>query len=133
MGAKRLQRKLAAGYLPSGADSRAFLRSCFRSVVRGFAAMGRPGVHFTAEQSEQIRSLAEAGQGVAAQRVIARPDGLDDLEGRVMDHLVAAVNAYGELPPGHPSEPHEFACAVHHLQDLLAARAMRRLFPEGWR
>lgn len=69
----------------------------------------------------------------AVTRHSARPDGLDAGEGAVMDHLVAAANAFGDLPNGHPAERRDFVAAIHRAQDLLAARAMRRMFPEGWR
>lgn len=63
---------------------------------------------------------------------LPRDDGLDQAEGEVMDHIVDAVAAYRDLPPGHSTEAQEFRYLVHSLQHLLAARAMRRLYPEGW-
>jgi hypothetical protein len=79
MGIRRLWRKLKAGALPSPADSRAFQRSCMRSVIRGFEAMSRPGIHFTAEQAQRIRSLADSGEVVGAQRLIL--DAVEDPTG----------------------------------------------------
>lgn len=61
-----------------------------------------------------------------------RADGLDPDEGRVMDCLVDAVEAYGRLPFQHPNEADEFVTAIHRAQDLLAVRIARRYFPEGW-
>jgi hypothetical protein len=61
-----------------------------------------------------------------------RDDGLTDEEGKVMDALSDAVEAYSELDVGHPDEPAEFISAIHRLQDLLAVRLCRRLYPEGW-
>ena len=64
---------------------------------------------------------------------LAPADGLDPAERRVMRHLVHAVHAYDELPAGHPAEPGEFAAAMHAVQRVIMARALRRQFPEGWR
>lgn len=61
-----------------------------------------------------------------------REDGLTRAEGKVMDALVDAVAAWGELPRQHPQESDEFVDAIHRLQDLLAVRIARRLFPDGW-
>jgi hypothetical protein len=49
-----------------------------------------------------------------------------------MDALTDAVEAYGELEQQHEDEPQEFIMAIHRLQDLLAVRLCRRLYPEGW-
>lgn len=69
----------------------------------------------------QRQKAQEPPQVVKAERT----DGLSPEEGAVMDHLVAAVEAYGKLPPAHPAEPHEFVDAIHRiLQDFLAWRAM---------
>ena len=61
-----------------------------------------------------------------------RDDGLTDEEGEVMDALCDAVEAYAELEVQHPNEPDEFIAAIHRLQDQLAARVCRRLYPNGW-
>lgn len=61
-----------------------------------------------------------------------RGDGLTEPEGEVMDFLFDAVEAYGQLEIQHPDEPREFVAAIHRLQDLLAVRVCRRLYPEGW-
>ena len=49
-----------------------------------------------------------------------------------MDALCDAVEAYAELEVQHPNEPDEFIAAIHRLQDQLAARVCRRLYPNGW-
>jgi hypothetical protein len=64
---------------------------------------------------------------------VDRRDGLTGQEGIVMDYLVAAVNAYSNLPPPtHPMELGEFIDGIHRCQDLLAIRVARRHYPEGW-
>jgi hypothetical protein len=65
-------------------------------------------------------------------RVRVRDDGLTDHEGAVMDFLSGAVDVYEDLEEQHPQERDEFYAAIHRLQDLLACRAMRRLYPKGW-
>lgn len=62
----------------------------------------------------------------------ARADGLSPGEGEVMDKLVEAHHRFLFLDAGHPDERREWTEALHRLQTLIAARAMRRLFPEGW-
>jgi hypothetical protein len=49
-----------------------------------------------------------------------------------MDALTDAVEAYSELEQQHPDEPADFIAAIHRLQDLLAVRLARRLYPDGW-
>jgi len=51
-----------------------------------------------------------------------------------MDHLCWAVDAFEALGKKrlHPDERDEFYASVHRLQDLMAAVAMRRLYPKGW-
>lgn len=49
-----------------------------------------------------------------------------------MDYLCEAVDAFDELAPQHPDEQNEFYEAVHRIQDLLAVRVLRRLYPHGW-
>lgn len=61
-----------------------------------------------------------------------RNDGLDEWEGQVMDLSCEMFNAYGRLPVQHPTDMRDVADAVHRVQDLLAVRACRRAFPEGW-
>ncbi len=58
--------------------------------------------------------------------------GLLPLEGEVMRHLHLAWNAFCILPSQHPDEKRDFCDAIHRLQDLLAVRVCRRLFPDGW-
>ena len=61
-----------------------------------------------------------------------RDDGLTDAEGEVMDSLCEAWLYFKELPIQHPSDQDEFLAGLHRLQDLLAARVCRRLYPDGW-
>ena len=61
-----------------------------------------------------------------------RYDGLTEEEGAVMDALVEAVAAFDELDRQHPDEQDDFYGGIHRCQDLLAVRAMRRLYPRGW-
>jgi len=61
-----------------------------------------------------------------------RDDGLSEAEGEVMDALCDAVSAFAELEQQHPDELREFMDAIHRLQDLLAVRVCRRLYPRGW-
>jgi hypothetical protein len=54
------------------------------------------------------------------------------MEQAVMDALCEAVEAYSLLEIQHPDEPAEFMSSIHRLQDMLATRAMRRLYPDEW-
>lgn len=46
--------------------------------------------------------------------------------------LCEAVDAFEVLPKQHPDEERDFFDAIHRLQDLMATRAMRRLYPDYW-
>jgi hypothetical protein len=59
-------------------------------------------------------------------------DGLTRDEAQVSDSLVAAFEAYADLPVQHEDEPGEFRYHVHMLQGLLAMRIARREYPRGW-
>lgn len=61
-----------------------------------------------------------------------RDDGLTQDEGAVMDALTDAVDAFVVLENQHPDEQQEFFTAIHRLQDLLAVRVCRRIYPRGW-
>jgi hypothetical protein len=61
-----------------------------------------------------------------------RDDGLTDDEGIVMDALCDALGVYAELPSEHPDDLRDFADSIHRLQDLLAVRVCRRVYPDGW-
>jgi hypothetical protein len=63
---------------------------------------------------------------------ITREDGLTDAEGKVMDALCDAVNAFGKLDRQHPDEARDFCDGIHRCQDTLALRIARRAFPKGW-
>ena len=49
-----------------------------------------------------------------------------------MDHLFDAAQAYARLEVQHPDEPQEFITLIHRLQDMLATRICRRLYPDYW-
>jgi len=61
-----------------------------------------------------------------------RLDGLTEDEGKVMDALVVAVNAWRTLPTTHPSEESDFINGIHTCQYLLGMRILRRDYPSGW-
>jgi len=58
--------------------------------------------------------------------------GLTEEEQVVMDSLVEAFRTYSLLPRSHKDEMGEFVLSIHRLQDLLAVRVARRLYPNGW-
>lgn len=64
--------------------------------------------------------------------MITRNDGLTDAEGVVADALCDAASAFAALPKQHPDESRDFCDAIHRLQDLLAMRIARRVYPKGW-
>lgn len=49
-----------------------------------------------------------------------------------MDGLCDAVDAFVLLESQHPDEEKDFYDAIHRLQDLLAVRVCRRIYPKGW-
>lgn len=58
--------------------------------------------------------------------------GLTPLEQDCMDGLIASYNAFLKMERQHPDEMRDFVDAVHRIQDILAVRVIRRLYPEGW-
>jgi hypothetical protein len=58
--------------------------------------------------------------------------GLDEKEMKVMNKLMECYKAWLDLKRDHPNELSEFGYAVHLIQDLLAMRVVRRIYPEGW-
>lgn len=67
--------------------------------------------------------------------------GLDDIdpvsgwthaEKRCHDALMLAYKEFIDLPRQHPDEMRDFVDPLHRLQDLLAVRIVRRVFPAGW-
>lgn len=81
------------------------------------------------------RGVVGTRAAMAAARIdelAGRVDGLTAEEGIVMDHLVAAAEAFGALDRQHPSETPDFTDAIHTCQYLLAVRIVRRLHPAGW-
>lgn len=59
--------------------------------------------------------------------------GLTKREAQVMDHLVKATQSFYRLPGLPDCMVQEFRATIHRAQDLVAAVAMRRKHPEGWR
>ena len=58
--------------------------------------------------------------------------GLTMDEKGVMDSLMECYGRFLKLEREHPTELRDFVDAVHRIQDLLAVRIVRRVFPEGW-
>lgn len=50
----------------------------------------------------------------------------------VLEHLVAAWDAFVELTAQHPDEQDDFRRGIHFLQYMMATRAVRRLDPTNW-
>lgn len=59
--------------------------------------------------------------------------GLTDDERQVMDHVVAAWNAFARLPECRDEHLAQVRHAVHQVQQVLALRVVRRQYPEYWR
>lgn len=51
-------------------------------------------------------------------------------EYRVLDLLTDATNAFASLPEHHPTDLHEWAHEMHHLQHRVMARAAIRARPD---
>ena len=58
--------------------------------------------------------------------------GLTKKEQLVMDKLMECYKAFIELDEEHPDEMRDFADGVHRIQDVLAVRIVRRVYPKGW-
>ena len=58
--------------------------------------------------------------------------GLTAEEKKVMDSLMECYGHFLKLERQHCSELQDFVDAVHRIQDLLAVRIVRRVFPDGW-
>lgn len=58
--------------------------------------------------------------------------GLNLLEQECMDKLIDSYHAFLKLERQHPEELKDFVTAMHRIQDLLAIRVVRRLYPDGW-
>jgi len=61
-----------------------------------------------------------------------RKDGLTKQEGKVMDSLVNAWNAFIKLPKEHPSDTQDFCNGIHQCQHILMSRILRRDYPESY-
>lgn len=59
--------------------------------------------------------------------------GLTELEQKCMDSLLDCHKYFFQLEEQHPDDPKDFVIAMHRIQDLLAIRIVRRLYPEGWK
>jgi len=53
-------------------------------------------------------------------------------EKKCHNSLMECLKIFRQLPVQHPSEMKDFVGAVHRIQDLLAMRIVRRLYPKGW-
>jgi hypothetical protein len=58
--------------------------------------------------------------------------GLLPAEQLVMDRINITHAAFLALPRQHPDELRDWTDAVHRMQDALALRVCRRVYPEGW-
>ena len=58
--------------------------------------------------------------------------GLTPPEQAVLDHLVQAWESFCKLEKQHPNDIDLFADGMNKCQALLAMRAVRRTWPEGW-
>ena len=58
--------------------------------------------------------------------------GLTLQEQEVMDKLIECHRAFIGLERQHPDEMRDFIDGMHRIQDLLAVRVVRRLYPDGW-
>ena len=58
--------------------------------------------------------------------------GLSPQENIVMARIIKVYEAYNKLETQHQTEKQEVCDAVHKIQDLLAVRVCRRMFPEFW-
>jgi len=63
---------------------------------------------------------------------LAFVDGLTAPEREVSGHLVAAVNAFGQLDRRHPDELREFVDGIHACQHQLGWRIVQRCYPKAW-
>jgi hypothetical protein len=58
--------------------------------------------------------------------------GLNELEKECMNGLMQAFKAWLKMERQHPDEMRDFIDPLHRMQDLLAVRVVRRIFPDGW-
>ncbi len=65
-------------------------------------------------------------------------DGINPKTGFTQDenechlYLQKAYARFLNMPRQHPDEMRDFVDSFHRLQDLLAVRIVRRLYPDGW-
>lgn len=55
---------------------------------------------------------------------------MEDAECKALAALGMAWNAFASLLPTHPSDRVEFQSAIHRAQDIIAARLVRRCYPD---
>lgn len=60
------------------------------------------------------------------------PAGLTTDEEAVMTKLLECYGLFLKLDREHPDEIRDFVDGVHRIQGILAMRAVRRSYPEGW-
>jgi len=58
--------------------------------------------------------------------------GLMPKEQEVMDKLMECYKAIIKLDKEHPDEMRDFVDGIHKIQDVLAVRIVRRMYPKGW-
>jgi hypothetical protein len=85
----------------------------------------------TAAERESDRKFF-AGHAAPDGEIDAFVDGLTSDERAISEHLVAAVNAFGELERRHPSELGDFVDGIHACQNQLAWRIVQRAYPKAW-
>lgn len=73
-----------------------------------------------------------AGAAMPEGELVGDEDGLTDAERVVSEHLVAAVNAFGQLDRRHPDELREFVDGIHACQHQLGWRIVQRAYPKAW-
>ena len=64
---------------------------------------------------------------------INETSGLTPREEKCLHHLSASYGVFLDLPIQHPDDMRDFVDAVHRIQDLIAMRIARRLFPGYWK
>lgn len=85
------------------------LGKALNDPVKGISALSRAGVTFTAQQKEQIKTLAESGDMLGAQKIIL---------GEVESQVGGAAKAYGETTAGQVARA---KLAFGELTETLAA------------
>jgi len=58
--------------------------------------------------------------------------GFTEDEEKCMQYLMDAYGVFIEMERQHPDEMRDFVDAIHSLQNLLAVRVIRRVYPKYW-